>query len=253
MKIKISDKIICISPHLSTTWDKVAFLQSERGEQENRFSLIIHFIDGSKTSIEGLDASIIDIAFSAHLQYLEQVSSKRSEAAKDENHPLLGLLNLSAEQMNSMPIRFNLGAFGGPEGMDLALQHNPGQADAPILPQELLEKIAKMAQIFANGDLSGFPKPETQCKCFHCQIARAIHGMDPEQECAQAGTEEAEEVVTEEDLSFRGWEITPVSDQLYLVKNPLDPKEQYSVYLGTPLGCTCGELKCEHIRAALNT
>ena len=35
--------------------------------------------------------------------------------------------------------------------------------------------------------------------------------------------------------------------------DPLDPNEHYNVFLGTPLGCTCGEKDCEHIRAVLST
>jgi PhoH-like ATPase len=49
------------------------------------------------------------------------------------------------------------------------------------------------------------------------------------------------------------WGIEQTAEQLYKVTNPLDANEQYNVFLGTPLGCTCGLKNCEHIRAVLNT
>jgi hypothetical protein len=78
----------------------------------------------------------------------------------------------------------------------------------------------------------------------HCQIAKALHGELPE---------EQEEEVTDEDLKFRLWDIDQTGDKLYVVTNPLDSKEYYNVFLGDPIGCTCGEKNCEHIRAVLNS
>ena len=62
-----------------------------------------------------------------------------------------------------------------------------------------------------------------------------------------------EEIVSDEDLAFRDWEIKQTTDEKYQVTNPLDANEQYNVFLGNPLGCTCGEKNCEHIRAVLST
>ena len=59
--------------------------------------------------------------------------------------------------------------------------------------------------------------------------------------------------MNEEDLKFRNWEIEQTADKLYIVTNPFDKNEHYSVFLGDPLGCTCGEKNCEHIRAVLTT
>lgn len=239
MKIKISDKVICMPPYLSTTWDKVSFLQSIKDPESNRFTLVIHLLDESVVRIEGLDASVIDIAFTAHVQYLERYGSKKEEFAA-KNNPLLGLFNLPIEQT---PLRFNLGKLPGSEGVD-SFQHNPALSNSPPLPAEVLEKIAKIVEILSGGELGNLAKPESHCNCFHCQISRAIHGEE--------GLE-SEESISEEDLRFKNWEISELNDKLYLVKNPIDPKEQYSVFLGTPLGCTCGEESCEHIRAVLAT
>jgi hypothetical protein len=35
--------------------------------------------------------------------------------------------------------------------------------------------------------------------------------------------------------------------------NPLDHKEHYNVFLGDPIGCSCGNNNCEHIQAVLKS
>ena len=62
-----------------------------------------------------------------------------------------------------------------------------------------------------------------------------------------------EEIVSDAELHFREWDIKQLEKQLYNVTNPLDTTEHYQVFLGTPLGCTCGKTNCEHIRAVLNS
>ena len=62
-----------------------------------------------------------------------------------------------------------------------------------------------------------------------------------------------EEIVSDEELRFKTWEISQTNDKLYLVSNPIDANEHYSVYLGEPVGCTCGEKHCDHIRAVLSS
>ena len=62
-----------------------------------------------------------------------------------------------------------------------------------------------------------------------------------------------EEEVSAADLTFRSWDIKQEADQLYTVTNPLNAKEHYSVFLGEPLGCTCGFKNCDHIQAVLRT
>jgi hypothetical protein len=62
-----------------------------------------------------------------------------------------------------------------------------------------------------------------------------------------------EEEVSPHELKFREWDIQQAGDKLYNVSNPFDKGEQYQVYLGNPVGCTCGKSKCEHIVAVLNS
>ncbi len=243
MKVKISDKLICIPPFISTTWDQISFLQSEKELMGTRFTLFLHLKDGKVVAIPELDASIVDIAFSAHIQHLERTNAPKQDV--QQKSPQGHLSHLMGEGIATFPIR--LGSANGMEGIETAFQHNPAAAQTPNLPKEVVEKIAAIAKIITNGDLSGFPKPEPHCNCMHCQVARSIHNL-PEHE-------DTEETVTKEDLTFRTWEIEQSKDvdKLYVVTNPIDPKEQYSVYLGNPIGCTCGESHCEHIHAVLSS
>ena len=238
MKIKITEKLLCIPPYISTTWDKVAFLFSEIDPETATPALILNLDDGKVIRIPGLDPSIIDVAFTAHMKFLEGSGTPKKEA------PLK--MGLTPEQLAGMPIRFGIqGMPGGIEGMEAALQHNPSQSDIPLLPKEMLEKVAQVAKLLTNGDLANFPKPEPHCHCLHCQVAAAIHGTSEGQEAS------AEEPISEDDLRFRNWDIVQTGDKLYVVTNPLDPREHYNVFLGTPLGCTCGQTHCEHIKAVL--
>ncbi|HEY5259597.1 MAG TPA: hypothetical protein VIJ46_03040, partial [Rhabdochlamydiaceae bacterium] len=95
-------------------------------------------------------------------------------------------------------------------------------------------------------DTSLLPNPEPNCNCMHCQVAKAFH-----QEVGP--TIDIDEEVSSDDLKFRTWDINQTTDKLYLVTNPLDAKEQYNVFLGDPMGCTCGDNHCEHIRAVLSS
>ena len=125
------------------------------------------------------------------------------------------------------------------------MQHNPDQANLPPMSPEVLKKITMIARVFGLEDTSALPKAEPHCNCVYCQVARSLHGEE-------ASFEQIEEV-SDEDLKFRNWEIAQTGEKLYCVTNPLDTNEHYNVFLGTPLGCTCGSKNCEHIRAVLNS
>ena len=173
-------------------------------------------------SIPSLDKQTIDTIYEAHARYgsIQAVQTSRIESLA---FPLSGNIDL----MNS------------------AMQHNPAQADSPEIPKEILDKIASIAKVLGLNDTTELPKAEPHCNCPFCQIARAFHGQE-----AEAKTEET---ISEKDLQFRNWDIKQSAENLYTVINPLDEKEQYSVFLGNPLGCTCGQKNCEHIRAVLNS
>ncbi|MFZ0564665.1 MAG: hypothetical protein WAM28_00495 [Chlamydiales bacterium] len=248
MKIKINEKLICIPPHISARWDQIAFLQTSEDSEKKNLTLIIHLIDGKVIQIPDLDVSLVDIIFSAHIKYLESSGQKGNEPPKTLGDFIQQLGDMSPKQLMGMPIRFGINPLaGGLEGIEMAFQHNPSQGDSPDMPKEFLEKISSIAKMFGGGDPAAFPKPEPHCNCMHCQIARAIHGAEKE----EVSDGHQEETVTKEDLYFPEWNITQSGDKLFTVTNPLDPKEHYSVYLGSPVGCTCGQDHCEHIEAVL--
>ena len=123
------------------------------------------------------------------------------------------------------------------------MQHNPEQSDLPPVSPDILKKIAAVAKAFGLEDFSNLPKAEVNCNCFYCQVSRVLHGEENVQEIE----------VSDEDLKFKSWDVKQSADKLYIVTNPLDVNEHYNVFLGEPLGCTCGQKNCEHIRAVLNT
>lgn len=238
MKAKINERILCIPPYLSTSWDQVIFIHAEDDAGNGTSNLIIHLIDGKIVSIKNLEPALIDLAFAAHMQFME----KREHENKTANL----MQNIVNEQTLAFPLKLGLSNPGHMEGVEMTFQHNPSQAQSPPLPPEVLDKIAAIAGILTNGDLANFSKPEPHCNCMHCQVSRAIHKIPIE------GIDEPLEInVTEDDLKFRSWDISQTGDKLYTVWNPLDPKEKYNVFLGTPLGCTCGDDHCEHIKAVL--
>ena len=130
----------------------------------------------------------------------------------------------------------------------MPLQHNPEQKDAPEIPPEVLNKIASIAKVLGLNDSALMPQAEPHCNCMFCQITRSLQGAT-----SQPAITDAEETISEADLHFRSWDIKEISERLYQVSNPLDPQEQYQVFLGEPLGCTCGEKNCAHIQAVLRS
>lgn len=233
MKIKINEKIFCFPPYISTTWNHIRSLQIETDPISRSDLLVVTLVDNVKVKIPHLDKKILQAIFAAHLKYIE------NEADKPESGNMTTI--------SGVPIKLGIGNL---ENLGAALQHNPEQKDMPDMPLEILEKITSIAKIVGPQEAQNMPKPEDDCNCLHCQIARAIHGsIAPDNEESQ----EEEEEVTDDDLRFRIWDIIPNGEKLYTVTNPLDAQEQYNVYLGDPVGCTCGQKNCEHIHAVLKS
>jgi hypothetical protein len=233
--MKINNKILKIPPYICTSWKNVESLFLE---QEN---LIILLRDRSKIKIPNLDKKIITDIFDAHDNSLDYDENKiETKTTPNKPFPSTG---------GGISLDFPLGA-SGLEALGSAMQHNPKQANSPNLPIEVLKKIAAISNVLGDEATSSIPKPESHCNCVHCQIARALHNISP---LSKEDLENTDEEVTEEDLRFKLWDIKQIGEKLYTVTNPLDSNEQYQVFLGEPLGCTCGEKKCEHIRAVLNS
>jgi hypothetical protein len=131
----------------------------------------------------------------------------------------------------------------GIEALGNLWQHSPEQASSPDLPPEMIEKIEMVAKNMPPAEANLLPKAEPHCNCPYCQIVRVIHTCHTP----------IEEEVTDADLQFRDWDIQQEADKLYVVMNPFDKKEHYHVFLGEPLGCTCGQKNCEHLQAVLKS
>lgn len=222
--MKMSKNILNIPPYLSTPWKNVSSFFLDRG------ILKVELTSGTVVEIPGLDEASIHAIYAAHAQHLEEESGT---PAKGNQQPFTFKLPINME--------------GGLSNFTDLMQHNSEQMHAAPLPQDILKKISEMAKAVGMGP-EMFPKPEPHCNCPHCQMARAIHQLSEDEQ--QAGTDEE---ITAEDLRFRDWDIRQTGDKLYRITNPLDTNEHFDVFLGTPVGCTCGEKDCEHIRAVLRS
>lgn len=236
--MKINHKILSLPPYISTTWKNIQSIYLDESHK-----LIVTLANSTKITIPNLGRPILDVIFEAHGKYMETEDSLQSPVIRPAP-----VTQTSLDQMS--PFGFPL-KIGGPEGLESigsAMQHNPAQADAPDLPEDILNKIAGIAKVLGLENQDATPIAEPHCNCVHCQIARALSGDSKEES-------NEEEIITKEDLTFRDWDITQTEDseKLYVVSNPLDPEEKYNVYLGNPLGCTCGQKNCEHIRSVLNS
>ncbi|CCB86658.1 MULTISPECIES: hypothetical protein [Parachlamydia] len=238
--MKITDKILSIPPHISTTWANISSLQMKG------LLLVVTLMGGESVNIPGLSLEIIEKIFSTHATFLEQ----ETLAPSSTSHLLS-----SKGTVSEIELPFRMG-FSTLDGIGTALQHNPAHADAPDLPEEILGKIGAIAKIISPETEGDIPKPEPHCNCMHCQIARTIHqNLTDEEDYEEIENieENAVEDVSEEDLRFSDWDITQTGDKLFSVVKRLDPAEKYSVYLGHPVGCTCGHTGCEHILAVLKS
>ena len=230
---KINRKILSLPPYLSTSWKNINLLHTK---QEGATSiLVVTLQNGSKIEIPNLDAETIKEVFVAHSQFLEQMATEGKET-KPVANPAKGNIAFS------MGVPFPFNGVEGMENFSSFLQHNPAQAHAPDLPPEMIEKIQAITKAMGlNLEQMTIPKGEPHCNCMYCQIARAIYNES--EQGASSKQDEGEEEVSSEDLNFRTWDIKQAGDKHYLVTNPLDQNEHYQVYLGTPIGCTCGQKK----------
>ncbi len=242
--MKITPYVFSLPPYISTTWQQVAALHVQ--QDDGIPVLIVDLFNGNRIEIPGLDPDILERIFSMHTAFNESCGDG-SERLSD--NALKG--DLSSLLSLHIPSKF-LGE--SIEKMAGALQHNPDAADTADLPQEILDKAATIAQSLGIEDASSVPSATEGCNCLFCQIARTMHAqITVVANSAAPAEEQIEEVISEEDLQFKTWDIHQKDGQLYEVVNPLDAHEHYSVFLGTPVGCTCGSRHCEHIRAVLRS
>lgn len=218
--MKITDKIISIPPYISTTWDKVSSLHMTDK------NLIVTLKDTTRIPVPNLSEEVIKEIFTTHAHVLEQMLPTAP-------------ISKAMEQTLAGPMRI---LFGTLESLSQALQHNPQYSNLAPLPQEVVSKIELLAKNMQPDELANYLHPVSGCNCMYCKIARILKGDNHK---------EAEEEVADEELQFEEWLVEPAGDKMYLVTNKLDTSEHYTVYLGDPIGCTCGKQNCEHIVAVL--
>lgn len=245
--MKINQKIFSIPPYISTCWSNVSALHM------NGMMLVVSLIDGKTIEIPGLTPPVIEGIFAMHANFLEE---------KDSNNLLVpqvptSVMHQFTEMFPQDPqsdAHFRL-TISSLDELGSVMHHNSQQSNAPNIPQEILEKIVSITKIVAPEDLT-LPKPEPHCNCTHCQIARALTQPSDSQPALQEALvhkEKNEEIVSEKELAFQQWDIAQTGNQLFTVVNRLDPQEKYNVFLGDPVGCTCGKSGCEHIIAVLKS
>lgn len=243
--MKINPKILSVPPYISTSWKNIASLHVEN--HHPTLVLVITLLSGARIEVPHLEPVMIESIFTAHARYMEQ--EEKAPQPKIPPRPPISF-PIGQEQVLSLGLPLKNGMMGM-EHFGSLLQHNPEQADSPDLPPDILQKIADLSKTLGIEDPNTVPKPEPHCNCMHCQIAKALQtGLNNDM---QENKEREEEIVSDEDLKFKTWDIVQTGEKLYDVTNPLDTKEQYHVYLGEPVGCTCGEQYCEHIRAVLSS
>lgn len=227
----MNKKILSLPPHLSVAWSEVASLEAKDG------LLLIHLKSGKCHEVPGLSDDAIEQVFRGHV------------ASLDVDEPALTPKN-RVEMSFGLPFKIGEGL----ENLAMPMQHNLEQKDAPDMPPEVIEKIVAVSEALGiHEQAENMPPAEPHCNCLYCQIARAIHG-DAQNEAINLDEMACEEV-SDTELTFRDWIVNPddKNQKLYVVVNPAKQDEHYSVYLGEPLGCTCGQKNCEHIRAVLNS
>jgi hypothetical protein len=245
--MKINDKILSIPPFISTYWSNVSALHM-KGQV-----LVISLLDGETIEVQNLAPEIINHIFSTHANHLEKEYTQETPSISPTNvfQQFSEILkhDPQAEPMFRMSIG-NLDELGS------VLHHNSQQSNSPDIPKEILSKIAAITKIFSPEEMT-IPKAEPHCNCTHCQIARTLGQSLSQEATAMAEIPKIkavpEEEISDKELQFQQWDVIESGNQLYTVTNRLDSLEKYSVFLGTPVGCTCGNPNCEHIVAVLKT
>ena len=225
----INTKVLNIPPFISVQWNQIEYLSTEND------NLIVSLKSGKTVEIPHLSPEILEQIFSVHADAMEAESSPTATPMKTH---LFG----------SSDVKIGFSTMD-PNGLGIPLQHMDELRDSPDLPAEVIEKVRVVSKLLPAEDVRHAQKPVDNCNCPFCQISAAIQADHPQVD----EHEEIEVEILDEELSFSQWEIAQKGDMLYEVKNKLDTHETYNVFLGSPVGCTCGRSGCEHILAVLKS
>lgn len=253
--MKINSNIFSIPPYISTQWQHVSTLLMKDS------NLIVNLVDGRTIEIPNLDPALISSIFNLHSAAIEQQNQlfpqiSSPSLAESLSTPLMNKLSFG------VPFKMGIG-MGSIDDIGIGssvFQHNSAQGNTPDIPAEILEKIVMITKIIAPDDAVTFPKAEPHCNCVHCQVSRSVNPDQPlfsphesNGEAVQIPKIEEEVIVTDDELTFQEWTIASKGEHLFSVTNRLDSNEKYNVFLGDPIGCTCGKTGCEHIIAVLKS
>jgi hypothetical protein len=215
-------------------------------------TLVIILFGGESINVPGLKPEIIEAVFAAHAEFLEQEASQQSESKQDSNQLMnlpfgLPLFSQTLPMFTSGDSAFQFG-IGSMEGIGTAMQHNPAQADAPDLPSEILQKISAIVKIVAPEEVISGVAAVQDCNCPHCQITRAIQGNEIESQPFDVKN------LPSEIRETQHFQIQQIGEDLYTVMDNHDAsRTEYKVFLGRPVGCTCGKEGCVHLVAVLRS
>jgi hypothetical protein len=248
--MKINQKVLSVPPYISVTWNYV------EGMYLKGATLVIMLFGHESVNIPGLKPEIIETIFKAHADYLEHeamplVSSKPGPLIPHDFPFEMPGMGQPFPVISTGNGSFQFG-ISSMDGYGTAMEHNPDQADAPDIPAEILKKIGAIVKIVASDEAVPGPSAVQNCNCPHCQITRAITGDTLQDEdfnfLESTGiTQEANQEVSNEP-----WHIQQTGENLFKVVDRSNLTE-FNVFLGHPVGCTCGKEGCEHILAVLKS
>lgn len=235
--MQITNKILSIPPFISTSWNHVHSILMKD-------DLLLITLDSDNTiSIPNLNPAEVAQIFTIHASIMEQ--------QLEQQQLMVSPIQIQSVPMdNRVDIPFRIGIGAVDEFGSSVFQHNPAQADIPEIPLEILNKIITITKLVSPDSFQAIPPAESNCHCVHCQLSRAFHQVELG---ASTVVHEPEGEISDQELSFQQWAIAQTGDQLYTVTNKLDSHECYNVFLGNPVGCTCGKSNCEHIVAVLKS
>jgi hypothetical protein len=239
--MKISSKIFSIPPYISTRWEYVISLRVADN------LLIVTLKDGTMCSIPNLQKEIIDQIFTCHAESAEATNHQKEDLGQ-----LVEGMRSGFKELVSMLTKLGTNALSS---LGKALEHDPNTTNLPELPPDMVKKVQMLLNIIPKEDILSMPEGEPGCHCMYCQINKIlreslkIHETSKPDIVAEGEIEDVEE----KDLEFSEWIVEPIQDKLYKVTNKLDHQEEYRVFLGDPIGCTCGKPHCEHVLAVLKS
>lgn len=239
--MKITSRLLSIPPYISTQWDQVSSLRVVDGK------LVVSLKDGTTCTIPDLPQAVLDQIFTCHTEFSDTQNHQREELSG-----ILEGIRSGFKDFFGMLGKLGATAMGS---IGKALEHDPNNAHLPNLPPEMVEKVRLLLNVIPEEDILAMPEAHPDCNCMYCQINRTLRRALAEKKGEVPDVIEGpgEEPVEEKELQFTEWIVEPMGDKLYKVINKLDSKEEYRVFLGDPIGCTCGKAHCEHVLAVLRS